>query len=142
MTQLVVDSSVVIKWFVVEPYTTEALSIYQDYQSGRFTLIAPDFLNAEIGNIVWKKLNRQALSANEAQEVIEDFREITFQLISTAELLEDAYNLAVKYQRTVYDMLYVALSLREQCSFVTADEKLANAITPALSNVIWLGNWT
>ncbi len=85
---------------------------------------------------------RQALSADEAQEVIRRFRELTFQLTSTADLLEDAYDLAVKYQRTVYDMLYVALSLREHCSFVTADEKLFNALTPALSNVIWLGSWT
>jgi predicted nucleic acid-binding protein len=49
--------------------------------------------------------------------------------------------LAVKHQRTVYDMLYVALSLRERCSFVTADEKLANSLKSSIPSVIWLGNW-
>jgi len=142
MTPLVIDSGVIVKWFILEPYATEARSIRKAYWAGQFILLAPEFINAEIGNIVWKKYRRQELSADDAQDVIDEFRALTFRLTSTADLLEDAYNLAVKYQRTVYDMLYVALSLREQCSFVTADEKLANAITPALSNVIWLGNWT
>jgi predicted nucleic acid-binding protein len=57
------------------------------------------------------------------------------------DLLEDAYALAVQHQRTVYDTLYVALALREGCSFVTADEKLANALSSSVSSVVWLGNW-
>ncbi len=142
MTLLVVDSSVVIKWFVVEPYATEALLIYKDYRSGRNTFFAPDFLNAEVGNIVWKKYTRKELSADEAQGVINLFRLVSFQLTSTADLLDDAYKLAVKHQRSVYDMLYVALSLRRQCSFVTADEKLVNSLNNSLSSVIWLADWT
>ncbi len=55
MDKLVVDSSVVIKWFVTESLTEEARRVLEGYQSGSFTLIAPDLLAAEIGNIVWKK---------------------------------------------------------------------------------------
>jgi predicted nucleic acid-binding protein len=54
MSKLVVDSSVVIKWFVVEPYSAEARRILTDYQNGVCTLLAPDLMNAEIGNIIWK----------------------------------------------------------------------------------------
>ncbi len=142
MTLFVIDSSVAVKWFVVEPHTPEALAIYRDYLSGRHTLLAPDFINAEIGNIAWKKYTRQQLSADDAQAVIDEFRELSFRLTSTADLLQEAYKLAVQYRRTVYDMLYVALSIRERCSFVTADEKLVNAIQANVNNLIWLPNWT
>lgn len=36
-------------------------------------------------------------------------------------------------------MLYLALSIRENCPFVTADEKLVNAIQAEFQQVIWLG---
>jgi predicted nucleic acid-binding protein len=142
MTLLVVDSSVIIKWFVDESLDAAALSIYADYQSGKYTFLAPDFVNAEVGNIVWKKHLRKELSTVEAQEVIDLFRLVSFQLTSTADLLEDAYQLAVQHQRTVYDMLYVALSRQKRCSFVTADEKLVNSVKTSLDNVLWLGNWS
>jgi len=59
-----------------------------------------------------------------------------------AELLEEAYDLAVAHRRTVYDALYLALSVREACPFVTADERLVNAVAGALPRVVWLGHWT
>ena len=49
--------------------------------------------------------------------------------------------LAVTYRRSVYDSLYLALSLRSNCRFVTADERLVNAVGTALPNVISLQNW-
>jgi predicted nucleic acid-binding protein len=55
MDKIVVDSSVAIKWFVVEPFSTEAHRILDEYQTGTLTLLAPDLLYAEVGNVVWKK---------------------------------------------------------------------------------------
>lgn len=141
MSQLVVDSSVVVKWFVVEPYSTEARRILNDYQAGVLTLLAPDLLYAEVGNIVWKKHIFQGMTAVDAQLVVDTFRTMTFVQTSTAALLDSAYLLAVIHRRTVYDMLYVALSAQEACQFVTADEKLVNAISTTFPNTIWLGHW-
>ncbi|MBK9943326.1 MAG: type II toxin-antitoxin system VapC family toxin [Kouleothrix sp.] len=141
MSQLVVDSSVVIKWFVVEPYTTEARRILADYQAGALTLLAPDLVYAEIGNILWKKHVLQGMAAADAQLVLDTFRTLPLIVTPTAVLLERAYRLAVLHRRTVYDMLYVALSAQAACPFVSADEKLVNAIQAALPSTIWLGKW-
>jgi len=54
MDTVVVDSSVAIKWFVVEPYSVEAHYIIEEYQAGTLTLLAPDLLYAEVGNIVMR----------------------------------------------------------------------------------------
>ena len=59
MDNLVVDGSVAVKWFVVEPYSNEARRILDAYQNGTFSFLAPDLINAEIGNIIWKKHNLQ-----------------------------------------------------------------------------------
>ena len=141
MANLVVDSSVVVKWFVVEPYSAEARKILDEYQNGSISFLAPDLINAEFGNIIWKKHIFQGLAAMDAQNIVDDFRALQFTLVSTAALLDDAYKLAVKHRRTVYDSLYLALSLREGCQFVTADEKLVNAIGSSFPNIVWLANW-
>lgn len=139
MERSVIDSSVAIKWFVVEPYSREARALLDEYQTGELDLLAPDLIYAEVGNIVWKKHRLQGLAVPDAQSIIDTFCLIKFNVTATAVLLTDAYHLAVAHQRTVYDALYIALSLRESCKFITADEKLVNAIGGTFPNVIWIG---
>lgn len=141
MRHLVVDSSVAVKWFVVEPYSTEARQILDQYLQGSISFLAPDLINAEFGNIIWKKHVFQGLAASDAQSIVDDFPALPFTFVPTATLLEDAYKLAVKHQRTVYDSLYLALSLREDCQFVTADEKFVNAIASSFPSIVWIANW-
>ncbi len=141
MANLVVDSSVAVKWFVVEPYSMEARKILDEYQNGSISFLAPDLINAEFGNIIWKKHIFQGLAAADAQNIVDDFRALQFTFIPTSTLLNAAYKLAVKHQRTVYDSLYLALSLRENCQFVTADEKFVNAVGSLFPNIIWAASW-
>jgi predicted nucleic acid-binding protein len=142
MTSLVVDSSVAIKWFLPEAYSAEASRILEQYKAGALTMIAPDLINAEFGNIVWKKHLYQGVSATDAQSVINEFRKLGLVITPTANLLDEAYRLAVTHKRTVYDCLYLALSLRESCQFVTADEKLTNAVRASISNIVLLADWS
>jgi predicted nucleic acid-binding protein len=141
MDKVVIDSSVAIKWFVVEPYSSDARRVLNEYQTGTLTLLAPDLIYAEVGNIVWKKQRFQGLEAADAQQIIEAFRLVMFSITSASTLLNEAYHLAVTHQRTVYDALYLALSVREQCRYLTADERLVNAIGTAFPNVVWIASW-
>ena len=141
MTKLVVDASVAIKWFVHEPLSVEARRILDDYQAGTLSMLAPDLIYAEVGNIVWKKHIFQGLEADDAKTIVDEFRKLVITVTATADLLDDAYSLAVGHRRSVYDSLYLALTVRENCQFVTADEKLANAVRYTLPSVVWLANW-
>jgi predicted nucleic acid-binding protein len=142
MDRVVIDSSVVIKWFVPEPHSATARRLLDGFQAGTLELLAPDLLNAELGNIVWKKqVLRGELLEADAQLAIDDFRALNLPLTPTADLLDAAFRLAVAHQRTVYDCLDVALSVRETCPFVTADERLVNAVSAAVPSVVWLPNW-
>ncbi len=84
MAPIVVDSSVVIKWFDTEPYTAEAERILLAYDQGTLTLRAPDLLMAEIGNIIWKKHTLlKRWTAADAQEALNKFQALTFMLTPT-----------------------------------------------------------
>ena|SRR5215467_9682917 len=141
MADLVIDSSVAIKWFVPEPYSNEARRILDGYQNGALKFLAPDLIHAEFGNIVWKKQMFQGLAADDAEKIIAEFGKLSFAITPTESLLGEAYVLAVKHRRTVYDSLYLALAIREGCEFVTADERLANSLSSTQASPIWLGSW-
>jgi predicted nucleic acid-binding protein len=139
--RLIIDSGVMIKWFVAEQYSAEARRILADYDQGALALMAPDLIYAEIGNILWKKQRFQGFPAATAARILSDVQRYSISITPTAALLDDAYQLAITYGRTVYDSLYLALSRREACRFVTADERLVNAVGAALPQVVWVANW-
>ena len=66
MERIVIDSGVVIKWFLDEPLFPQARRIRDQYRTGAITLAAPDLLYAEVGNILWKKQQFQGLAAADA----------------------------------------------------------------------------
>lgn len=141
MPEIVVDSSVAIKWYIVEQHSTEAHRLLNEYQSGKIDVVAPDLLACEIGSIVWKRCQFQGLSSTDAQRILNAFKIVKFGMTSTLDLLDDTFQLAMAHKRTVYDMMYLALSIRKSCDFVTADQKLFNAINAAYPNVLWIANW-
>ncbi|MEM1949829.1 MAG: type II toxin-antitoxin system VapC family toxin [Candidatus Caldarchaeum sp.] len=47
---LVLDASVAVKWFNVEPLREKALTIRNRYASGEIELIAPDLLHHEVAS--------------------------------------------------------------------------------------------
>ena len=54
-------------------------------------------------------------------------------------LLRDAFAIAAAFDRTVYDCMYVALSIAADAPLATADERLVNALGARFS-VRWLGS--
>jgi predicted nucleic acid-binding protein len=142
MRDVVIDRSVAAKWFLAEPHSDKALDILEAKKAKELALLAPEFIYAEVGNILWRRVSSGTLADADAQLFIDDFSKIQFTLVSSASLLRDAYTLAVAHKRTVYDSLYLALSLRAKCELVTADARLFNAIGARFSDIVLLANWS
>lgn len=141
MDRLVVDSSVVVKWYVPESHSNIAQQLLDLYEKGELTFLAPDLLYAELGNIIWKKVRRQEITADDGQDIVQALPSVTIETTPVEELLIDAYRLAAEHDRTVYDALYLALSRREGISFITADQTLVRAVRRAIPNILYLGDW-
>jgi predicted nucleic acid-binding protein len=133
MTTLVVDASVVAKWFFPEEHSRESRRLL----SSRHTLLAPDLIWSEFGNIVWKRLRRGELTAEEARELVADLSRMPLEIGGTQDLLAPALELAAATDRTVYDCMYLALAMDRRCRLATADERFVNALaaTPFAKHV-------
>jgi predicted nucleic acid-binding protein len=125
MSLYVVDSSVVIKWFVPEVLTPEANQL----RGSGIPLHAPDFLNVEVAAISWKKLRRGAMTRPEADFVLSELPLLRITRHPTTPLVSPAFDIADRTNRTVYDCLYLALAVQIGGVMVTGDDKLANALT-------------
>lgn len=66
MTLLVVDASIVVKWFLPEIHSASALRVAESDR----TFISPDLLGAEVANVFWKKLRRGEVTVHEGRRLV------------------------------------------------------------------------
>lgn len=137
MKSVVVDASVAAKWFFSEEQSKAALRLLD----GKHHLLAPDLFRIEFGNIAWKYHRRNLLSVDEITEIIRQFLSLPVEIHSSESLIPLAVELAMTTGRTVYDSLYLAITIEQDAVFVTADERFANVIKagPFAKHVCLLG---
>lgn len=141
MSLLVLDVSVAVKWALPssgERLTDEALMLLNRFGKGAIDFLVPDFFWVELGNVLWKAARTGRCEPKDAEEALRSMRSRNFATVSSDGLLESALSIAITFDRTMYDSVYVALAVQANCELVTADEKLANALAAKLP-VKWLG---
>ena len=121
---VVVDASVVLKWFIPEAGSDAASRLLRSEDR----LAAPDLLFAEIANAIWKKVLRGQLTRAESQLLMSDVEKIAVDTTPCRALASDAHAIALITSRSVYDSMYVALALRLDTHVITADERLFQAL--------------
>ena len=89
------------------------------------TYHAPSLVFAETGNILWKKVRRGEITADESQQLAVDLRNIAVETVDPQGLLLEALDIALAIDDTVYDAMYLALAVRLDTKLITADERLA-----------------
>ncbi len=123
----VVDASVALKWLLEEPLGKSQETL-ERHINGRESLVAPELLNYEVGNVLVTKV---ALSSQDASDLFGYFLDLDIQTYSLgAEEYRASLDLAHKYKVTVYDASYLALALALDIQLVTADRKLATRASP------------
>ena len=142
MNTFVVDASVAAKWVLPprdEPLSNEALSLLRRYIKEEVRILVPDLFWVELANILWKAARQRRCSASTAQSALSHILELGIATVPCTGLLENAMHIALRFDRSAYDSLYVALAVSSDSTVVTADERLANALA-AHFPVRWLGS--
>lgn len=136
MSALVVDASVAVKWFFPEPHAQAARRALSD----RRTLLAPDLIWAEVGNVLWKRAQRAEISPEVARDMLRQFKRFPLRTFTAKTLLEPAWSLAAHYRISVYDGLYLALAVSRHGKLVTADRPFHDTVKagPLASAVVWV----
>jgi predicted nucleic acid-binding protein len=137
MTRAVIDASIVVQLYFEEEYSGAADAFVRRTDE----LLAPDLILAEVANVVWKRRRRDGVAQEDAAGIMTQVLTLPLRIHSTAGLICEALDLAMRFDRSVYDGIYVALAVRTHSVLVTADRKLVNALapTPLAKFVTWIG---
>jgi predicted nucleic acid-binding protein len=141
VTACVVDSCVAAKWLLPaagEGLLEPATRLLERHVKRELQLLAPNLIEAEIGNVLWKAVQRNRISRTEAENSLRQFAALAIHVLPTSDLLGQALQIAVGCNRSFYDCLYVALALATKTELITADERLVNALGSRFP-VRWLG---
>jgi predicted nucleic acid-binding protein len=135
---LVVDASVAVKWFLVEPGRPEAMRLLDRGHS----LIAPELVVAEVINAVWKRLVGGGVEPEQAVGVPGALADFFSELRPIAPLGERTLEIAMELRHPAYDCFYLALAEERDAQLVTADRRLLGRLvgTPWAARAIGLGH--
>lgn len=125
-SKLVVDASVVVKWYVDEEYSDKALKILDDYADGKLDLISVQLMPFEVINAL--RYNPE-LGIRDLSKIGESLSKAQIDLFPLLDgLYLDSIRIATEYGTTVYDSSYLSLAYSAECDLCTADEKFGNRI--------------
>ncbi len=126
MVKIVVDTSVVVKWFIDEMYSENARKIRDEYVNGTVDLVAPELMPFEVLNA----LRYSGLfEKDELIMVAKSLELYGFELYPlSGNLAENTVKIAVEKDVTIYDAAYVALAMELNTNLYTADEKLIKRV--------------
>lgn len=119
---IILDASVVLKWFQEERDSAKALVFEERHVRGEETIAAPDLLFYEVANVLRYQKDIRVDAAEAALEILGrlEIQAFTFSPID----LKEVVRLAAAHDITVYDALYASLARRLGCRLVTADRRL------------------
>jgi predicted nucleic acid-binding protein len=139
----VIDTSVAAKWYIPEEHSTEA----RLFMGPGIDRHAPDLLPIEAGHALLKRVRSAApdrhLPSDQARRIVATLRDSApIQYHSSLGLLEPAFALAEQIGASVYDGLFLALSIRLDGLLVTADRKFFDKIaaSPHAGRARWVAD--
>lgn len=136
-TNIILDSSVVAKWFFPSEEDGEiALKIRDLFLSKEISISVPVLIYYEINNLIRTAIKSLRISEKLAKRAYQGFLELDLIAYSSRELMEMALEKAVSLDISSYDASYLALSEYLKIPFITADQKLVNkAKTDLIQNL-------
>lgn len=142
MVQLVIDASVVLKWFFDFPEEGDrekAIKLKNLHVSGKIKLTFPRYAIYEIANaLTFSKYKLGEDLILESLDALEDIKIISY---DDRRLIKKAVSFALTYNVTIYDALYLILAKKAKCALVTADERFIRKVKKQEPIVCLLANF-
>lgn len=137
----ILDASVVAKCLVPEVDSDRSKELLAKWSQGQLDVAAPEIIAAEVASMLSRRALQGLISHPRALSLYEEFVDLGIPLEPIAPSMSAALKIALRYGRSIYDSLYVALALEMGWDLVTADEKLYNALHSSLPAVRLLRDW-
>lgn len=138
MSDLVIDSSVVAKWILPEADSAKAQQLIVQTAAAGERLIVLDLAFPEVANAIWKRFRQQLIDLTEARQLLAALVSSPVDVEPAALLLTSAFEIAAKYDRAIYDALFIALAEQRALPGITADEPLFNTVHADFPRIVLL----
>jgi predicted nucleic acid-binding protein len=136
--KLVLDSSAALP--IPEPDSASAIRLIDEYRQGLHELLAPDIFPVETLNGLTKAERQKRILSGTAFTLWRAIMADSPVYHPHFQLLPRAYAISSATLSAIYDCVYVALAERENCEFVTTDDKLVNNLQGRFPFVIPLSS--
>ncbi|WP_242072011.1 type II toxin-antitoxin system VapC family toxin [Nostoc sp. FACHB-110] len=118
----VVDASVGIKQFLPDdPLMPKVDQLFAHLANPQTAIFVPDLFYIECGNIIWKYVRARLYAVADVPSDLTTLKSFPLRVVSTADLMADAVNIAINYNISAYDACYVALSQQVNATLLTLD---------------------
>lgn len=124
MKQIVVDTSIVIKWFLPEKGSDKASKLKDEHVRKKIKICSCDLLLYEFVS-AFKNYSKMKLSEKDFDFAVETFHSLKLNIYPLSYMdLTELFILSKKLDLTIYDCSYVLLAKKVRTSLYTADKKL------------------
>jgi predicted nucleic acid-binding protein len=139
VSDLVIDASVAVKWFVSEDASDKA----DEVSASDHTLLAPRLIMTEVANALARKAIQKLITPLEAVEYVRTLPQFFAGLLEVDDLIEPALQNACNYRHPIYDFVYLEAARRRDTKMLTADQKLIAKVkdTDLAKLVVSLAEW-
>jgi predicted nucleic acid-binding protein len=119
VSDLVIDASVAVKWFVSEEASDKA----DEVSASNHTLLAPRLIMIEVANAFARKAIQKLITPLEAAEYVRTLPRFLAGLLDVDDLIEPALQNACNHGHPIYDFIYLEAARRRDTKMLTADQK-------------------
>ena len=123
---VVADASVVVKWFVEEEHSGDALRLRDDYADRVVDIASPDPMPYEVLNALRYNPGFGERQLVETARALEKFS--LWMLPLEGELAERCVENSLRYGISVYDSAYLSLGVVRDIPVYTADQRLIDKV--------------
>ena len=126
MERIVADASVVVKWFIQEKHSDNALKLRDMHVNGEILIAAPELLPFEVLNALKYS---QLFTLEELKMAAISLSSYGIELYPLkGKLAEKTVEISAEKDITIYDASYIALAQELKTTLYTADQKLIRKI--------------
>jgi len=119
MIRRVVDTSIAVAWYLPESYSADARRWLKQMLEGSAELLVPGLHYWEFANVLRTRVRRGELDADSAAEVYS--LHLNAPMVTVEPDRSSVLEIALKYEATAYDAVYLSLSLGNDIPFLTGE---------------------
>lgn len=129
-----VDASFIIRLVTSNENHNSYNTKWQEWQLSNTVIVAPTLIMYEVSNGIYRYHKAGQITQNEAENLLDSALNLGIHFYGDSNLHQEALAFANLYNLpATYDAHYLALAQRLQVELWTADKRLFNAVSQALS---------